>query len=50
MEHQVAAAHELIDLQNDRIRTVQDKSARLGVNINRRVRKIKMEWIPDNRV
>ena len=50
IDHQVAAAHELIDLQNDHIRTVQDKSARLGVNINRRVRKIKTEWIPDSRV
>lgn len=41
---QVAAAHELIMLQNDRIRTIQDKAAKAGININRRVRKIKMDW------
>lgn len=41
---QVAAAQELIALQNNCIRTIQDKAAKAGININRRVRKIKMDW------
>lgn len=41
LAEQIGAAHKLILLQNEKISEIQGKAAKLGLSVNRRVRKLK---------